>query len=42
MARVNKKTLPNSFRLKLRERVEMDKLRTKENVKEYNSCDLCK
>lgn len=42
MARVNGKQLPESFRTKLRERVEADKTRTKVNVKEFNSFDLCK
>lgn len=42
MARVNGKQLPESFRAKLRDRVEADKSRTKVNVKEFNSFDLCK
>lgn len=42
MARVNGKKLPNNFRLKLHERAEADKLRTKENAKTLNSFDLCR
>lgn len=42
MARVNGNKLPDSFRMKLHERVEEDKLRVKENVKSLNSFDLCR
>lgn len=42
MARVNGKQLPESFRTKLRARVEADKSRTKEIAKQFNSFDLCK
>lgn len=42
MAKVNGKTFPDSIRIKLHERVEADKFRVKENVKEFNSFDLCK
>lgn len=42
MARVNGKKLPNSFRIKLHERVEADKIRVKETAKSLNSFDLCK
>lgn len=42
MARVNGKKLPNSFRMKLHERVEADKIRVKEHNKTLNSFDLCK
>lgn len=42
MARVNGEKLPNSFRIKLHERVEADKIRVKENVKSWNSFDLCR
>lgn len=42
MARVNGNKLPNSFRIKLRERVEADKLRVKDHVKSMNSFDLCR
>lgn len=42
MARVNGKQLPESFRAKLRERVEADKTRTKEIAQQFNSFDLCK
>lgn len=42
MARVNGKKLPNSFRMKLHERVEADKIRVKETTKSLNSFDLCR
>lgn len=42
MARVNGNKLPNSFRIKLHERVEADKLNVKEHVKTMNSFDLCR
>lgn len=42
MARVNGNKLSNSFRLKLLERVEADKLRVKDHVKSMNSFDLCR
>lgn len=42
MARVNGNKLPNSFRIKLHERVEADKLRVKDHVKQLNSFDLCR
>lgn len=42
MARVNGNKLPNSFRIKLHERVEADKLRAKDHVKSMNSLDLCR
>lgn len=42
MAKVNGKQLPESFRMKLHEQVEADKLREKEKVKSLNSFDLCK
>lgn len=42
MAKVNGKKLPESFRMKLHEQVEADKLRVKEKVKSLNSFDLCK
>lgn len=42
MAEINGETLPNSFRFKLQQRVEADKLRVKDTVKPLNSFDLCK
>lgn len=42
MARVNNKTLPSSFRIRLQERVEADKLRTKKATKSIGAIDLCR
>lgn len=42
MARVNEKTLPESFCIKLQERVEADKLRTKKEIKNIGAFDLCR
>lgn len=42
MARVNKKTLPNTFRIKLHERVEADKIRVKSTPKSIGAFDLCR
>lgn len=42
MARINKKTLPNTFRIKLHERVEADKIRVKSTPKSVGAFDLCK
>lgn len=42
MAKVNGKILPNSFRIKLHDRVEADKMRITEKVKSVGAFDLCK
>lgn len=42
MARVNNKPLPNTFRIKLHERVEADKLRVKSAPKSIGAFDLCR
>lgn len=42
MARVNNKSLPSSFRIRLQERVEADKLRTKKSPKSLSAIDLCR
>lgn len=42
MAKVNEKTLPESFRIKLHERVEADKLRVKKEIKNIGAFDLCR
>lgn len=42
MARVNNKPLPNTFRMKLHERVEADKLRVKSESKSVGAFDLCR
>lgn len=42
MAKYNGNKLPDSFRMKLHERVEADKIRVKEKTKSFNSIDLCR
>lgn len=42
MAKVNNRSLPDSFRMKLRERVEADKLRLEKTAKSMGAFDLCR
>lgn len=42
MAKVNGKQLPNSFQIKLQERVEAEKLKSKKVSKSIGAFDLCR